>query len=500
MVITPDKFTQTSVYDLMRAIAAGRIGFDHRVLHGILDRPVEQVVPDLVRYGTEDHPDAEFDLSDELVALFRHLKTPEAIPFFVYYLRRDPMEVSDDVIDALYPLRDAALEPLLQLYNELEEEQGGEVAFILASFRLRDARILKLLTDRLEYDAVDAAICLELYGDPASRPALESMLAQVPIDEVHVRRAIESGIAALDRPAEDERREPWSIWDDFPEQDLPAFDRLAESDLLEYLKCSDAGYRAAAAVQLADAELSDRAVGALFVRARTDEHPEVRGKCWAALSEPASERRDIRDAMFARLSDESAPLPERGGALVGLAREAGDVPIRAYVEQFLSVQQTRASALRAMWQSFDRTFGRLIPDFLGDPDPEVRKQAMTAIGYLGVYDAAERLRAFFEDEEYRPHALFAYALAMRAEVSRGRIRNLLRRIEEAAGGLTEEETGLVQTALDQRLMLEGHEPVFNREEREETEQQPASPPPGRNDPCPCGSGKKYKKCCGAPRH
>jgi uncharacterized protein len=24
----------------------------------------------------------------------------------------------------------------------------------------------------------------------------------------------------------------------------------------------------------------------------------------------------------------------------------------------------------------------------------------------------------------------------------------------------------------------------------------ASPPPGRNSPCPCGSGRKYKKCCG----
>jgi preprotein translocase subunit SecA len=23
------------------------------------------------------------------------------------------------------------------------------------------------------------------------------------------------------------------------------------------------------------------------------------------------------------------------------------------------------------------------------------------------------------------------------------------------------------------------------------------PKVGRNDPCPCGSGKKYKKCCGA---
>jgi uncharacterized protein YecA (UPF0149 family) len=21
-------------------------------------------------------------------------------------------------------------------------------------------------------------------------------------------------------------------------------------------------------------------------------------------------------------------------------------------------------------------------------------------------------------------------------------------------------------------------------------------PPGRNDPCPCGSGRKFKKCCG----
>ncbi|UCG16509.1 MAG: SEC-C domain-containing protein [Phycisphaerales bacterium] len=52
-----------------------------------------------------------------------------------------------------------------------------------------------------------------------------------------------------------------------------------------------------------------------------------------------------------------------------------------------------------------------------------------------------------------------------------------------------------------------------REEEEQhakklpTEEEPELPPPvdpiqsdtekvGRNDPCPCGSGKKYKKCCG----
>jgi preprotein translocase subunit SecA len=28
------------------------------------------------------------------------------------------------------------------------------------------------------------------------------------------------------------------------------------------------------------------------------------------------------------------------------------------------------------------------------------------------------------------------------------------------------------------------------------EQAKATENPGRNDPCPCGSGKKYKKCCG----
>jgi uncharacterized protein YecA (UPF0149 family) len=26
------------------------------------------------------------------------------------------------------------------------------------------------------------------------------------------------------------------------------------------------------------------------------------------------------------------------------------------------------------------------------------------------------------------------------------------------------------------------------------------PKVGRNDPCPCGSGKKYKKCCGVTAH
>ena len=40
--------------------------------------------------------------------------------------------------------------------------------------------------------------------------------------------------------------------------------------------------------------------------------------------------------------------------------------------------------------------------------------------------------------------------------------------------------------------------ISNRDEEEETASaKPSGAKVGRNDPCPCGSGKKYKKCCGA---
>lgn len=49
-------------------------------------------------------------------------------------------------------------------------------------------------------------------------------------------------------------------------------------------------------------------------------------------------------------------------------------------------------------------------------------------------------------------------------------------------------------------MLNKGEAEQNEEEDYELQQQPyrrPEPKVGRNDPCPCGSGKKYKKCCGS---
>lgn len=43
--------------------------------------------------------------------------------------------------------------------------------------------------------------------------------------------------------------------------------------------------------------------------------------------------------------------------------------------------------------------------------------------------------------------------------------------------------------------IEAEEELLKKSEKVEPIK--AEQEPGRNDPCPCGSGKKYKKCCGA---
>ncbi len=63
---------------------------------------------------------------------------------------------------------------------------------------------------------------------------------------------------------------------------------------------------------------------------------------------------------------------------------------------------------------------------------------------------------------------------------------------------------LIEEDLDEQelfvstMFLIVHLSVFNlvRQERFVLEQEESKKPKiGRNDPCPCGSGKKYKKCC-----
>jgi hypothetical protein len=63
---------------------------------------------------------------------------------------------------------------------------------------------------------------------------------------------------------------------------------------------------------------------------------------------------------------------------------------------------------------------------------------------------------------------------------------------------------MVEFKADHLYKLKEWDTVFSPERQEElyTEQKRSTTmrktrEPGRNDPCPCGSGLKYKKCCGA---
>ena len=83
------------------------------------------------------------------------------------------------------------------------------------------------------------------------------------------------------------------------------------------------------------------------------------------------------------------------------------------------------------------------------------------------------------------------------------MRELFSKVEDLAGGLNDEEAAIVGKALDDRLEANEYDPIFlveDRAEGEEEDEAAESPSVavkvGRNDPCPCGSGKKYKKCCG----
>ncbi|HEY5971665.1 MAG TPA: UPF0149 family protein [Pseudoxanthomonas sp.] len=65
-------------------------------------------------------------------------------------------------------------------------------------------------------------------------------------------------------------------------------------------------------------------------------------------------------------------------------------------------------------------------------------------------------------------------------------------------GLPAGEALGLEERLDAAMAMPGMLQEMYLQHLEDTRPQPIrrAPEPGRNDPCPCGSGKKYKKCCG----
>jgi HEAT repeat protein len=270
-----------------------------------------------------------------------------------------------------------------------------------------------------------------------------------------------SGRAAAEKAAL--QNEPFDIWAGYPPEAQIPVDLLNEDDRAELLDHPIESVRLAAASSFFNRDLTAAQRKRLLDRAQHDASPAVRAEAWQALTS-ATEETEVVEAMLAALRRSDAPVVERGGLLVGLAPEADRNEVRAAITELYKLPEGRAKALEAMWRSVHPSFRDHFAKHLNDPDVEVRRAAVWGVGYYGLRSELDKVRKLFEDEELRSDALFAYALAVPGEVSRGRMKGLLTRIERDARGLSELEEDLVKAALDERLMLAGKEPFFAQEE------------------------------------
>jgi hypothetical protein len=514
----PGRYHEIPVIQLLRAAAHGWIGVDQRLVKSILDRG-EAGMAEVLEFSREarDQPGSTHlvYIDPLLVDLFRHSPHPAAVDYFIDLIRREPDDVDDQLIQALLPLGAPAVDGLLKLYEELGEEQASDVAFVLAGLRVRDPRVLNVLLDRLEFDAADGAFCLGLYGDPAARPALERMLAEVSAEatsveatpeevkeDAELRREISFAIESLDAPEPEYKPEPFDILAEYPKEQLPEFDVLSDSERSELLASTEAAVRAEAAYSFFNNEITPKVRASLLAMARNDPDGAVRGRAWASLADGAEDK-SIRAEMVSVLNDLSRPVDERGGAAVGLYGFADEADAQRGIEALYEEGgKARAKALEAMWRSLWKPYAKYFAPHLEDKDPAILHQALRGAGYFRLTAQADKIAKYLEDDDFREDALFAYALALPGETTRGRARGILRKIDSITP-LDPGEIRLVKFAIDERLRLHGVAPVFEAESGmgEEPESVPepppaASTPPGRNDPCPCGSGKKYKKCHG----
>ena len=172
---------------------------------------------------------------------------PKAIPFLVDLARRDPLNIPDDVVEALVQFGAAAVDPVLGLLEELEEagEDEGDVPFLLSQLRVRDPRILRSAnrsTDRRRSGG--GAVCGHVWRSRGDSGA-GSGAGATPAREY--RRGENQGVhpgSRLGKSGAEEQEEPFDIWALYPKTDWPPLELLDDEVRLEMLESGSAELRA----------------------------------------------------------------------------------------------------------------------------------------------------------------------------------------------------------------------------------------------------------------
>src|SRR5271165_1066798 len=403
----PNQLASIAPAVILDSIAHGYLALDHRALRALIDWPDETVAA-IACFAKRDHSEDVVDLEPDLVSLIRHLRAPGGIPFLIDSIRVAPIEIPDNVIETLVLLGQPAIEPLLQLYAELDETEGGEVAFILASLRVHDDRILKVLLDRLRFDGGDGAFLLGLHHDPAALPALEKQLTELTEDEDKVRKEVVEAIDTLRNPPPPLTTETdeFDIWEMYSTEEQLPVELLDEGDRVELLDHPEASVRAMAVQSFFNREIEPEVREKLFELAKTDPEVKVRARAWEALADVSDETPDVVEAMLRIMRDPETPLEEQAGVLVGLSPEADRNEVRRAMEEMYKQPAFRAKALEAMWRSMHPSFRDHFAKHLKDEDLETRRNAIWGVGYHGIRSELDKLRCFFGDEDLRTDALF----------------------------------------------------------------------------------------------
>ncbi|MEZ5353186.1 MAG: SEC-C metal-binding domain-containing protein [Bryobacteraceae bacterium] len=477
MPIAPERYADTGVHELLSAAARGHLAFDRRLIRALLDRG-DALLPELLRFTAEDRSGDRVDISVDLIRLIAARPSAEAVPYLMGEIRRFPEDVPDEMAEALARIGEPAVGPLIETAEPVED-----IGFLLSVLGVRDDRIKVFITDLLDKDPPEGAFLAGLYGDPALAPALEAAREQAP-------EAVEKALESLeDDPPRD--LEPFDIEAEYPEELPPDVGDLPEEEQAEFLASESAALRAAAVTAWTNRELDPKQADRLFDIARNDAEEQVRGLAWEALRLDADQDR-IRQAMTARIEDPATGIWERAGLAIGLSAVAEPAFLMPHAQMVYEDEAARAKALEAMWRTESRIFEPYITRHLDDEDGEIREEAIYGVGFLGLRGQLRKIEALFEHEDFRTDALFSWILAAPGEENRAGMKQLRKRVDELSGGLSEQDEEVVEAALQIRAHRAGKD-----KDAPEVQPQAAAPKVGRNEPCPCGSGRKYKKCCGA---
>ena len=455
MILQPSQLSKTPVSEILEQAGMGRIGFDRRLIAAIVGRPLE-AVPALVAYGSNPPENSRLELDEDILNLLAHLPGSDALKYVVKLLRDGYAEIPGSMLRITKEAGPTAVNALVDVYRELEEDSSSEVAFLMAGIGIRDPRILKIILERLDFDMEDGAMLLGLYGDPAGILPLEKLAV-----ELGKNREIDFALEQL-------RHKPQEIID--PVQDCladyadtlgPEFEVLDDDEIVEFAtRHEDEDTRLEALDVLEDLELPASAAQPLLALAASSATIPVRAAAFRALAR-LNQIEEVRELGESTLNDKSQPLAIRASSLITLLPESIEPQaLRDAVDEFLANPESRADAVHAMWRSRETSYSTRFGSFLDDPDLAVRRQAVRGAGVCGDVTAVAKLRELMMDQDLRKDAIFAYSMAVPSDISASRVRSLYTRIEKEAGGLNRDEAMSVGIALDMRLEAEGKEPVF----------------------------------------